>query len=314
MRGTTPSRRLQAGLLTATAAMLATTVSGAPPASAATTAATATATQPADIVSAPTLVAHTRDGDVGYREVGRGSAIVLITGQGGTMDDWAPSFVDALAAHHTVVVFDNAGIGETSPLAAPLTIPAMADQTSALITTLRLYRPAVLGWSLGGVIAQDLAVRHPFQVGRLILAATQAGTGQSAPIPPAVAAELNSTDPAVLMSLLFGTDEAAAEAYLEGIVTYPNPYKASDAVKDEQTAAFTVWMAGGDPAGRHPGAIHAPTLVADGTQDVIDPTSNDYLLAHVIPFARLVLYPDAGHGFLFQDTAQFLAAVDRFVS
>ena len=316
MRGTTTRRRLAA---TAAAAAM-TAVCGAVPASAAAPATgtgtgTGTTTQPADIVSAPILVAHTRDGDVGYREVGHGSAIVLITGQGATMDTWAPGFVDALAARHTVVVFDNAGIGATSRLPEPVTASAMADQTSALITALRLGRPAVLGWSLGGVIAQALAVRHPFQVSRLILAATQAGTGKSAPIPPAVAAELNSTDPAVLLSLLFPADQAAAaRAYLEGVIEYPNPYPVSDTVRASQTAAFELWMAGQDPAGRHPGAIHAPTLVADGLQDVVDPTSNAYLLARSIPFARLALYPDAGHGFMFQDTAQFVASVDRFVS
>jgi pimeloyl-ACP methyl ester carboxylesterase len=89
-------------------------------------------------------------------------------------------------------VFDNAGIGETSPLPAPLTASATADQTSALIRALRLHRPAVLGWSLGGVVARALAVRHPHQISRLILAATQAGTGRSAPIPPAVVAEMRS--------------------------------------------------------------------------------------------------------------------------
>ena len=136
-------------------------------------------TEPVSILNAPTLVAHTALGDVGYREVGKGSPIVLITGYLASMDNWAPSFLDALAAHHRVVVFDNAGVGETSPLPGRLTISGMADQTSALISALRLHRPAVLGWSMGGMIAQALAVRHPDQVGRLVLAATQAGNGRS---------------------------------------------------------------------------------------------------------------------------------------
>ena len=102
------------------------------------------------------------------------------------MDDWPGSFIDALAAHHQVVVLDNAGVGRTSAVAAPdsLSITAMASQTSALIAALRLGRPAVLGWSMGGMIAQALAVSRPAQVSRLILAATAVGTGKARPSRP----------------------------------------------------------------------------------------------------------------------------------
>src|ERR1700744_3847737 len=122
----------------------------------------------AKVVTAPVRVARTAAGSVGYREVGSGSPLLLITGLGASMDDWAPSFVDALATDHRVVIFDNAGIGETSALGAHLTITAMANQTSALISSLRLGHPAVLGWSLGGMVAQALAVAPPSQVSRLI--------------------------------------------------------------------------------------------------------------------------------------------------
>jgi pimeloyl-ACP methyl ester carboxylesterase len=136
------------------------------------------------IVQVPVQVAHTSDGSVGYRIIGKGSPLVLITGFSASMDNWAPPFVNTLAAKHRVVIFDNAGVGQTAALASPLTITAMAAQTSALISTLKLGRTAVLGWSMGGMIAQALAVRHPSQVSRLILAATQAGNGKAIP-PPA---------------------------------------------------------------------------------------------------------------------------------
>lgn len=133
---------------------------------------------PPDIATAPTQIAHTALGDVGYRQVGQGPPLVMITGFSAGMDDWAPYLVDALATHFRVIVFDNAGIGDTATLAAPLTVPEMADQTAALISTLGLGRADVLGWSMGGLIAQSLAVTHPGQVHRLVLAATQAGTGK----------------------------------------------------------------------------------------------------------------------------------------
>jgi len=269
---------------------------------------------PPDIATAPTLVASTSAGDVGYREVGAGSPVLLIMGFSGSMDDWAPSFVDALAAHHTVVVFDNAGVGQTASLPAPLTISAMAGQASALISTLRLGRTAVLGWSMGGMVAQALAVLHPRQVSRLILAATQAGTGKSLPIPPAAQAAAASSNPATVLSVLFPPDQAAAEeAYLAGILQYPGFYGASAAIKAQQEAAIAQWMAGQDPAGRRLSRIRVRTLVADGTQDALDPVPNDLLLARGIRHADLRLYPDAGHAFLFQDAAQFAPAVGRFL-
>lgn len=297
-------RRAGRGVLSTAVALAATVaVAGFAPASA----------QPAGILGAQTQTAHTAAGDVGYREVGTGSPILLIAGRGAGMDSWAPSLVDALAARHRVVVFDNAGIGETSALPGPLTISAMAEQTSALIATLRLHRPTVLGWSMGGMIAQALAVRHPAQVGRLVLAATQAGSGASLPIPPAAAAALDSPDLSVVMSVLFPADQgAAARGYVAGILQYPHYYAASPAVKAEQDAAIGQWMAGQEPAGRELGRIHVPTLVADGTQDALNPVANDHLLRQDVRGAKLVLYPDAGHAFLFQDAAAFAPIVERF--
>ncbi len=144
-----------------------------------------------DVLTAPVRVVRTSDGIVAYRELGSGPALLLITGASASMDDRPPSFVDALAVHHKVVVFDNAGVGRTSAVSAPasLSITAMASQTSALISALRLRRPAVLGWSMGGMIAQALAVSHPAQVSRLILAATAVGTGKALPLPPSAASQ-----------------------------------------------------------------------------------------------------------------------------
>jgi pimeloyl-ACP methyl ester carboxylesterase len=269
----------------------------------------------AAVVNAPTRIAHTAAGPVGYREVGAGSPILLVMGLSGSMDDWQPAFVARLAAEHTVVVFDNAGIGQTAALSSPLSITGMASQASALISALGLGRTAVLGWSMGGMIAQALAVLHPAQVSRLILAATQPGTGHALPVPAAAAAAVVSADPATVLSVLFPPGQAGAErTYTIGILRYPDFYQAPRAITAAQALAVQQWIAGKDPAGRRLGQLRLPTLVADGTLDQLDPVANDRLLADSVPGAKLILYPGAGHAFLFQDLASFLLAVQRFLA
>ena len=268
---------------------------------------------PVNVLAAPTRIARTAAGPVGYREVGAGSPLLLITGFGASMDDWPPSFVDTLADHHEVIVFDNAGVGQTAP-AASSSITAMADEASDLISAFHLRRSAVLGWSMGGMIAQALAVDHPDQVSLLVLAATQAGTGKALPVPAQAAAQLASPNPATVLAVLFPPDQAsAASAYVTGILQYPSFYAATVATKASQSLAIQQWLAGQDPPGRQIGKLRIPTLVADGTLDQLDPTANARLLAGSAPGARLILYPDAGHAFLFQDASSFIPAVERFL-
>src|SRR5690349_13632217 len=243
----------------------------------------------ASVVSAPVRVAHTRLGAVGYRVVGSGPPLILIMGYGWTMEDWDPRLVHALAQHNRVVMFDNSGVGRTQQLPPPLTIDAMADQTSALIDTLGLGRPDVLGWSMGGMIAQALAILHPAQVRRLVLCATYPGTG--AAVPPSQAALQAGSD--------FPANQVKAyTAFTAAISEYPAAPAASAGAKGSQTIASADWQDGIDATGRKAAGISVPTLIADGTDDQLDPVANDHILARLIPRARLVLYPDAGHGFL----------------
>jgi pimeloyl-ACP methyl ester carboxylesterase len=267
-----------------------------------------------DALTAPIRVVRTSDGTVAYRELGSGPPLLLITSAGLTMDGWPPSFVDTLAAHHTVVVFDNAGVGRTAAVSAPdsLSITAMASQTSALISALRLRRPAVLGWSMGGMIAQVLAVSHPAQVSRLILAATVVGTGKARPIPqPTVTMFRNS---AKAVAGLFPKNQAAAvRAYLNAVLQYPGFYTVSPATYRSQYLAVQRWEVGQDQAGPLVGDIRVPTLVADGTRDQFIGAVNDRLLASSVPGAKLLLFDDAGHAFLFQDASRFIRAVETFI-
>jgi len=262
----------------------------------------------ASVVSAPVRVAHTRLGAVGYRVVGSGPPLVLIMGYAGTMEVWDPRLVHAFARHNRVVMFDNAGVGRTQPLpgerTATLAIDAMADQTSALIERLGLGRPDVLGWSMGGMIAQALAVLHPAQVRRLVLCATYPGTGTVVP-----------SQAAIRTGSLFPANQVnAADAFTAAISEYPDAPSVAAATKTAQAGAVTKWWDGTDPAGRKIARISVPTLIADGTDDQLDPVANNHTLARLIPRSRLVLYPDAGHGFLFQERTRFASLIESFLT
>jgi pimeloyl-ACP methyl ester carboxylesterase len=266
------------------------------------------------IASAPVRTAHTTLGTVAYRTVGNGPPLVMITGYSATMEAWDRRFVNTLAQHYRVVIFDNAGVGPTRALPAPLSIDEMANQTSALITALGLGRPDILGWSMGSMIAQALAVLHPDQVNRLILCASYPGNGTAVrPSQQAIDA-LTSGNQQQGMADLFPPGQIAAQnTYLVAISSYPPAPGAPAGIVTAQGHAVDQWWAGLDPAGEHAAAITAPTLIADGTADRLDPLANSRAVAGLIHGAKLTLYPDAGHAFLFQDQAAFIPLIESFL-
>jgi pimeloyl-ACP methyl ester carboxylesterase len=266
------------------------------------------------VVSSPVRVAHTPWGTIGYREVGSGPPLLLIMGFAGTMETWDPRFVDALAHDHEVVIFDNAGIGRTEPLPTPLTIDEMANQTSALIGALGLRKTAILGWSMGTMIAQALAVLHPAQVNRLVLCAAYPGTGTIEPTQKTIH-DFTSGSPAEALGDLFPANQrSAATGYEVAVSDWPASLGASATVVEAQEKAILKWWTGADPAGRRTGTISVPTLIADGTRDRLDPQANARRLQKLFPRAQVVLYPDAGHAFLFQDETDVVRKVEAFLA
>jgi pimeloyl-ACP methyl ester carboxylesterase len=270
---------------------------------------------PVSIVSVPVRTVRTKLGTVAYRVLGSGPSLVLIMGYAGTMEVWDPRFIDDLATRFRVVIFDNAGVGRTQTLPPPLTIDAMANQTSALIDSLHLGRPDVVGWSTGSMIAQALAVLHPSEVRRLVLCASYPGTGTVArPSQTAIDALTNGNQPQ-LQADLFPRDRSLAySAYVADASAYPAASPASSSTVAAQARAITEWWDGTDPAGTHTATILIPTLITDGTVDRLDPQSNSRTLNKLIPRSRLVLYPDAGHAFLFQDATPVAFAIDAFLT
>lgn len=259
---------------------------------------------------------NTSDGTVSYRVTGHGYPLVMIMGYYGSMDAWDPSFVDNLAKTHRVYIFDNAGIGKTQmPIANPahLTISDMAIQTHAFIQALNLKAPDMLGWSMGGMIAQAYAVLYPKDLKHLILCATLPGNGKAV-IPSArVIGSISSVT--ALNSDLFPPNKAElANEYVKELLKYPNFYLASESVLTAQNHALVSWSLGLEPVGKKINLIKTPTLIADGNEDVLIPLQNNYILHSLIKNSKLVIYPDASHAFLFQYENQFVKVINNFLS
>jgi len=275
----------------------------------------ADAAAPVSITQAPARAVHAGQGTIGYRAVGSGSPVVLVMGLSGTMDTWQPSFVDALARTHRVITFDNEGIRRTTLGRGPLTIRRMGDDVASLIGALHLRRSDVLGWSMGGMIAQALAHDHPRLVRRLILCATAPGDGHATAPATSIQQQIAGGDVASLLGLLFppGRD-AVTNAYVKGILAFPNAdLIAPQDVVTLQLAAITRWMGGHDPSGGPLSRLRLPVLVGAGGADRLLPVANARHLAHALPHAQLSVYADAAHGFLFQHQAEFVSRIRAFL-
>ena len=265
----------------------------------------------ADATSAP--VRHLRVGDVdlAYRSIGHGEPVVMIMGLGGTMDAWLPQLVDRIGRGRRIVAFDNRGTGRSSAGIKPITVRTMAGDTHGLIARLRLKHPDVVGWSMGGFVAQRLDLDHPRDVDRLVLAATTGGgPGSTLPNPDALSTLLGGA-PAALLGLLFPlpAQQAASDAYVASITRWSDfSLGVPPDVLSAQLGTSAQWFAHGANLKR----IHAATLVGGGLEDRLIPPANQRRLAAGIKGAKLVLYPGAAHGFLAQDWRSFGARVERF--
>ena len=282
--------------------------------------ATPAAARPAPQLS-PYRYADVPGARLGYREAGSGRPLVLIAGFGLTAAEWDPALVAQLATKRQVIVFDNRGVATSSGSVSKLSITQMARDTANLIAELRLGRPDVLGWSMGGYIAQELALRHPRRVRRLILAGTDPGGRAALQPTPAVVGILTdpTTGPAALLPILFPPDQqAAGTAWFGRIGAQPGLLPDSltvtpAALAAQGRASGRDWTGRGDGTWKRLPRLELPVLVADGDQDVVVPTGNSRKLARRIAGAQLRLYPDAGHAFLIQDRASFASAIDRFL-
>jgi pimeloyl-ACP methyl ester carboxylesterase len=265
---------------------------------------------------APTQTARIGKQKIGYRSIGRGRPVVFVQGLAGTIDGWPPSFLDAVAARgHRVVVFDNEGVGRSTLRPGTLSVRRMAQDTARLVRALHLRRPDVVGWSMGGMVAQSYAVRYPKRLRRLVLLATAPGDGKAVPPDAEALRTLASGDAAALLGELFPPGQIEArDRYISDILRrFDFSGIAPPATVTAQIAASAQWIAGGDPDGAKVARIKAHALVGGGALDRLLPVANQRHLAELIPHAKLVTYADAAHGFFVQHDAEFVPQLTAFL-
>ena len=244
---------------------------------------------------------------IAWAELGRGDPLLLLNGTASPMAEWDPALLAALAASHQVIVMDYPGLGASGPAPGRWTFPAAADWIDALLArVVPGDRVDVLGWSMGGFIAQRLAVQHPDRVRRLVLAATNPG-GPSARLgPPWVQEEDSAGDSlaAYLATNYPAEAVAAGRRFVAGVdaCIATGTYGVDDVptrTRRQMVAAEDPWLRDAVNV-EELTRVTVPTLVVTGGLDVVTPPGNSRVLARTIPGARLVLVPGAGHSFLFQ--------------
>jgi len=268
-----------------------------------------------------TQIIKVDDLEYAYRITGRHSTrpIVLFNHLAGTIDDWDPRVVDGLAAENKVITFDNLGVGGSSGI-TPTSVGEMAEDGIKFVRALGLKKVDLLGFSLGGAVAQCVVQNAPDLVRRLILAGTGPAGGIGIDQIPKLAYQMQ------LRSLLTFTDirtylfftrtengKSEARKFLGrlkerendlvdkvSISAFRNQLKAISAFAKEETPSLS--------------EIHHPTFVANGESDIMVPSVNSAHLAAELPNAELALYRDAGHGGVFQYHNDFVSRSLKFLS
>jgi pimeloyl-ACP methyl ester carboxylesterase len=262
-----------------------------------------------------------------YRRGGQKGKLPLVFNQHftGNLDNWDPAVLDGLAQEREVIIFNNAGVASSSG-EVPNAFAGMARNAEAFIDALGLRQIDLLGFSIGGMVAQQIVIDRPELVRKLILVGTaprnhDAGSGEGHVTPETSAIFGASYNPPENLWLkVFFTDseksQAAGRAFLKRYFsrTENRDMPISDKVAPAQIAAIGQW-------GSHPGErfaylkqIAQPTLVVSGNHDVIVYTVNSLYLVQNMPNAKLILYPDTNHGSWYENHEDFVFEANRFLN
>jgi pimeloyl-ACP methyl ester carboxylesterase len=274
--------------------------------------------------TAPTQFVEANGIRFAYRRFGKPGDVPLVLNQHftGTMDHWDPAVTDGLAKQREVILFNNAGVSSSSG-EVPTSIEGMASNAIALIGTLGFSKVDVLGFSIGGFVAQEIAGQAPSLVRRLILVGTgpRGGEGMASLTPEAqriFGATYQEPDH-LWLAVHFTRSEASQAAGRDFLKRFRLRKENRDPEANEKVAAAQLqalgkWGIQFEKSYDYLKSIHQPTLVVNGGKDVIIYSVNSFILQQHLPNAQLILYPDANHGSQYQYPKRFVEHVSLFLS
>jgi pimeloyl-ACP methyl ester carboxylesterase len=270
--------------------------------------------------NAPTKSVSVGGTKFAYRELGidTGVPVIFLNHLAANLDNWDPRVVDGIAAEHRVITFDNRGLG-ASEGKTPDTVEAMAQDAVAFIRALGFAQVDLLGFSLGGMVSQVIAQQEPALVRKIILAGTGPAGGEGIVNVTKLSyldtlhAYATFKDP---KELLFFTrtahSKSEAKAFVKRLKERTNDRDKATTIRAFRTQLTAIHAFGLQRPADLSG-IHQPVLVANGDDDRMVPTSNSYDLARRLPNATLRIYPDAGHGGIFQAHERFVPEALEFL-
>ena len=268
------------------------------------------------------LVSAANGVDYAYRDTGEGEvALVLLNHFRGNLDNWDPALVDALAVNRRVIAFDNAGVGGSTGV-TPHTIGQMAHDATAFISAMDLGQVDLLGFSIGSFVAQEITLIRPAMVRRLVLAssAPQGAAGMHGWAPEVIGAiGTPETSPEEYLDVFFARSPSSRQAGQQALQrmyarTEDRDAATTWATREAQYDAVCTWGIPDHAKLQRLSCLQMPVFVANGDSDPMILPQYSYLLAGLIPQARVKIYADAAHGFLFQHHAEFAADVEAFLS
>lgn len=267
------------------------------------------------------VISAANDVDYAYRETGAGEPLVLLQHFRGNNDNWDPALVDALSGSRHVIAFDNAGVGDSTG-STPSTVAQMALDALTFLDAMELQPVDLLGFSLGSFVAQEIALIRPGAVRRMVLAASapQGATGMhgwAQDVIDAVGAPQPSPDD--YLGVFYTSSSSSAAAGLESLRRMYTRTLERDAATTWRTRmaqydAVVTWGIPDHTLLQRVTAIDVPVLVAAGEGDRMILPRYSHLLGGLLPRARVRIYPDAAHGFLFQHHERFAADVGAFLT